>query len=51
MLQKKLKKWDVNIDNIAISKLAKTKTSSKCLIWYLDKDIIPLVFEFDSIPD
>ena len=35
--------WDVNFDNIAISKLVKTKTSSKYLIGYLDKAIRPLV--------
>ena len=38
--------WDVNVDNILISKLLKTKicTYFKCLIGYLDKDISPLVF-------
>ena len=35
--------WDVNVDNIVISKLAKTKTNSEYLIGYLDKDITPLV--------
>ena len=35
--------WDVNVDNIVISKLVKTKTSSKYLIGYLDKVIRPLV--------
>ena len=34
---------DVNVDNIFISKLVKTKTSSKYLIGYLDKAIRPLV--------
>ena len=29
--------WDVNVDNIAISKLVKTKTNSEYLIGYLDK--------------
>ena len=44
MLQKKLIKiWDVNIDNIVISKLVKTKTNSKYLIGYSDKAIRPLV--------
>ena len=44
MLQKKtLKIWDVNVDNIVISKLVKTKTNSKYLIGYLVKDIRPLV--------
>ena len=36
--------WDVNVDNIVISKLLKTKTNSKYLIWYLDKAVRPLVF-------
>ena len=44
MLQKKsLKIWDLNVDNIVISKLVKTKTNSKCLIEDLDKYIRPLV--------
>ena len=44
MLQKKpIKSWDVNVDNIVISKFVKTKTNSKYLIGYLDKDIRPLV--------
>ena len=41
MLQKNL--WDVNVDNIVISKVVKTKTNSKYLIGYFDKDIKPLV--------
>ena len=44
MLPKKPKKiWDVNVDNIVIPKLVKTKTNCKYLIGYLDKDIKPLV--------
>ena len=44
MLQKRpIKIWDVNVDNIVISKLVKTKTNSKYLIGYLDKAIRPLV--------
>ena len=39
----KLKIWDVNVHNIVISKLVKTKTNSKYLIGYLDKGIRPLV--------
>ena len=35
--------WDVNVDNIVISKLVKRKTNSKYLIGYLDKVIRPLV--------
>ena len=38
-----MKIWDVNIDNILISKLVKTKTNFKYLIGYLDKDIRQLV--------
>ena len=34
---------DVNVDNIVISKLVKSKTNSKYLIGYLDKAIRPLV--------
>ena len=34
--------WDVNVDNILISKLVGTKTNSKYLIGYLDKVIRPL---------
>ena len=41
--KKPIKIWDVNVDNIVISKLVKTKTNSKYLIGYLDKDIRPLV--------
>ena len=35
--------WDVNINNIVISKLTETKANSKHLIGYLDKAIRPLV--------
>ena len=31
--------WNVNVDNIATSKLVETKTNSKYLIGYLDKVI------------
>ena len=41
--KKTMKIWDVNIDNIVISKLVKTKTNSKYLIGYLGKDIGPSV--------
>ena len=43
MLLKPIKIWHVNVDNIVISKLVRTKTKSKYLIGYLDKDIKPLV--------
>ena len=39
MMQKRLKVWDVNVHNIVISKLVKTKTNSKYLIEYLDKAV------------
>ena len=34
MQQKHIKIWDVNVDDIVISKLVKTKTNSKYLIGY-----------------
>ena len=41
--KKPIEIWDVNLDNIVISKLVKAKTNSKHLVGYLDKDIRPLV--------
>ena len=41
--KKPIKLRDVNVDNIVISRLVKTKTNSKRLIRYLDKAIRPLV--------
>ena len=38
-----IKIWLVNVDNIVISKLVKTKTNFEYMIGYLDKDIGPLV--------
>ena len=38
-----IKVCDVNVDNIAMSKLVKMNTDSKHLIGYLDKTIRPLV--------
>ena len=38
-----IKICDVAVDNIVISKLGKTKSNSKHLIGYLDKNIRPLV--------
>ena len=35
--------WSVNIDNIFISKLIRTKTNSKYLIRYLGKVMRPLI--------
>ena len=36
--------WDVNIDNIVISKLIEAKPNSKYLIGHLDKTVRPAVF-------
>ena len=41
--KKPKKVWNVNVDNIVISKLIETKTNSKYLIWYLDKAIRSIV--------
>ena len=41
--KKPIKIWHANVNNIVISKLVKTKTNSKYLVGYLDKDIRPLV--------
>ena len=41
--KKSVKLWNVNGDNIVISKLIKTKTNSKYLIGYLDKTVRQLV--------
>ena len=38
--KKPMKIWDVNVNNIVISKLAETKNNSKYLIGYLDKVLI-----------
>ena len=44
MVQKKpIKIWDVDVNNIVISKLVKTKANSKYLIEYLFKAIRPLL--------
>ena len=41
--KKPIEMWDVNVDNIVISKLVTRKINSKYFIGYLDKDIKPLV--------
>ena len=41
--KKSIKIWEVNVNNIVISKLVKTKTNSKYLIGNLDKSVRPLV--------
>ena len=38
-----IKIWNVNVDNIVISKLVKIKINSRYLIAYLDKTIRPLI--------
>ena len=35
--------WDVNVDDIVISKLIEKKANSKYLVGYLDKAIRPIV--------
>ena len=40
---------DLNVDNIVISKLVKTKTNSKYLIGYSEKTIRPLVLIMPKI--
>ena len=40
--KKPIKIWDVNANDIIISRLVKTNTNSKYLIGYSDKDIRPL---------
>ena len=42
-LKRLTKIWDVNADNIVISKLVETKTNSRHLIGYLEKALRPLV--------
>ena len=44
-----IKIWDVNVDNIVISKLVKTKSNSKYLIGYLDKARRPLVLIMSKV--
>ena len=44
-----LKIWDVNVDNIVISKLVKTKTNSKYLIEYFDEATRQLVLIMPKI--
>ena len=39
-----IKMWDVNVDNIFISKLVETKNNYKYLTRYLDQVIRPLVW-------
>ena len=41
--KKPIKIWDVNVDNIVISKLIERNNNSKYLIGYLDEVIKPLI--------
>ena len=41
--KKPIKIWDVNVDNIVISKLIERNNNSKYLIGYLDEVIKPLL--------
>ena len=41
--KKPIKLWDINVEDIAVSKSIETITNSKYLIGYLDKPIRPLV--------
>ena len=43
--------WDIDVDNIVISKLVKTKTNSKYLIGYLDKAIRPLALIMPKVKE
>ena len=47
--KRRIKIWDVNVDNIVISKLVKTKINSMYFIGYLDKIIRPLVLIMPKI--
>ena len=44
-----IKTWDVNVGNIVISKLVKTKTNSKYLIGYLDETIRALILKMPKM--
>ena len=44
-----IKIWDVNFNNIVISKLVKAKINSKYLTGYLDKTIRPLVLKMTKM--
>ena len=47
--KKTIKIWDVDVNNIVISKLVETKSNSKYLIGYLSKVIRPLVLILPKI--
>ena len=48
--ERSIKIWDVDVDNVVISKLVKRKTNShKYLIGYLDKTIRPLVLTMSNM--
>ena len=48
-LKKPTNIWDVQVDNIVISKLVETKSNNKYLIRYLDKVIRPLVMALPNM--
>ena len=50
-VKKPIKIWDVNVDNIVISKLVETKNSYKYLIGYLDEVRRPLVLIFPKMSE
>ena len=41
--------WDVNVDNIVVSKLIETNSNSEYLIGYLDEIIKPLLLILSKI--
>ena len=47
--QKPIKIWDVDVNNLVISKLVEIKYNSKYLIGYLDEFIRPLVLLFPNM--
>ena len=47
--KKTIKNWNVNVNNIVISKIILTKNNHKCLIGYLDEVIRPLVLILPKI--
>ena len=47
--KKPIKTWDVNINNIVVIKLVKTKSNSNYLTGYIDRDIRPLILIMPKI--
>ena len=44
--KKPIKIWNVDVDNIVVSKVIETKDNSKYLVRYLDEVIRPSVLEY-----